>query len=72
MPYVEGRRWGDREIALLQMMVEAVHEHSALAGIELTHSGHHAPNLYSRVPPLVPRSMGVSGFYPWQARHMDN
>jgi dimethylamine/trimethylamine dehydrogenase len=71
MPYVEGRLWGDRDVPPLQLIVEAVHEHGALAGIELTHSGHHASNLYSRVPPLGPRSMSVSGFHPWQTRRMD-
>ena len=71
MPGIEGRLWGDRDIAPLQMMVEAVHQHGALAGIELVYGGHHAPNLYSRVPPMGTRSMGVSGFHPWQARRMD-
>jgi dimethylamine/trimethylamine dehydrogenase len=71
MPCVEGRLWGDRDVPPLQMIVEAVHQHGALAGIELTHSGHHAPNLYSRVPSIGPRSMGVSGLHPWQTRCMD-
>jgi dimethylamine/trimethylamine dehydrogenase len=71
MPYVEGRLWGDRDLPALQMMVEAVHEHGALAGIELTHSGFNARNLYSRVPPLGPRSMSVMDIHPWQTRRMD-
>jgi dimethylamine/trimethylamine dehydrogenase len=71
MPYVEGRLWDDRDIPALQVMVEAVHQHGALAGIELTHNGRYAPNLYSRTPSLGPRSMGVSGSTPGQTRRMD-
>ncbi len=71
MPNIEGRLWGDRDIPPLQMMVEAVHQHGALAGIELTHNGHNATNFYSRVPPLGLRSMGISNFNPGQTRRMD-
>jgi dimethylamine/trimethylamine dehydrogenase len=73
-PYIEGRLWTDEDIPALQAMVEAVHKHGALAGIELTHNGYDAVNLYSRVPPLGPRSMGVlggCGFDPVQARRAD-
>ncbi len=71
MPAVEGRLWDDRDIPGLEMMTEAVHRHGALAGIELTYSGHHATNLYSRVPAFGPRSMGLMGFTPGQTRCMD-
>jgi dimethylamine/trimethylamine dehydrogenase len=71
MPNVEGRLWDDRDIPPMRKMVEAVHRHGALAGIELTHNGQNAANLYSRVPSLGLRSMGVSGFTPWQTRRMD-
>jgi dimethylamine/trimethylamine dehydrogenase len=71
MPYVEGRLWDDRDIPAVQLMVEAVHRHGALAGIELTHNGRYAPNLYSRAPALGPRSIGVSDFTPGQTRRMD-
>lgn len=70
-PYIEGRLWDDRDIPALALMADAVHEHGALAGIELTHSGITASNLYSRAPALGPRSMGVSGFSPGQTRRMD-
>jgi dimethylamine/trimethylamine dehydrogenase len=55
-------------------MTEAVHKHGALAGIELSYNGIDAPNLYSRVPSLAPRSMGTlggSGYDPVQTRRMD-
>ncbi len=73
-PYVEGRLWDDEDVPALQLMVEAVHRHGALAGIELAYNGLDAVNLYSRVPPLGPRSMSalVGGNYePVQSRRMD-
>ncbi len=70
-PYAEGRLWDDRDIPPLRLMVEAVHHHGSLAGIELTHSGHHAPNLYAKVPPLSLRSMGTAHYMPVQTRRMD-
>ena len=51
-----------------------MHKHGALAGIELSYNGYDAPNLYSRVPSLAPRSMGTiggSGYDPVQTRRMD-
>ena len=73
-PYFEGRIWDDGDIPALSLMTEAVHKHSALAGIELAYNGIDAVNLYSRVPSLAPRSMGVvggSGYDPVQTRRMD-
>lgn len=73
-PYFEGRLWADEDIPAMQLMTEAVHQHGALAGIELAHNGLDASNLYSRVPPLGPRSMSVwggSSLYPAQSRRMD-
>jgi dimethylamine/trimethylamine dehydrogenase len=73
-PYFEGRNWDDGDIPSLQLMTEAVHKHGALAGIELAYNGINASNLYSRVPPLAPRSMGTiggSGYEPVQTRRMD-
>jgi dimethylamine/trimethylamine dehydrogenase len=73
-PYFEGRLWDDRDIPALALMAEAVHRHGSLAGIELVYNGFDAPNLYSRVPPLAPISMGTiggSGYDPVQTRRMD-
>ncbi len=73
-PYFEGRIWDDGDLPALQLMTEAVHKHGALAGIELSYNGIDAPNLYSRVPSLAPRSMGTvggSGYDPVQTRRMD-
>ncbi len=70
-PYFEGRLWDDNDIPALQLMVEAVHKHGSLAGIELTYNSHGASNLYSRIPAFGPRSMGItggSGYEPGQTR----
>lgn len=69
-PNIEGRIWDDGDIPALRLMVEAVHQHGALAGIELTYSGHHALNLTSRAVAYGPRSVSV-GDYPGQTRRAD-
>jgi dimethylamine/trimethylamine dehydrogenase len=73
-PYVEGRLWSDDDIPALALMADAVHEHGSLAGIQLAYNGVNATNLYSRSPPLGPRSMGTvggTGWEPVQSRRMD-
>lgn len=70
-PYSEQRIWDDRDIPGLRMMVDAVHDHGALAAMELVHNGHHGPNLYTRFPPIAPSSITVNQLYPIQARAMD-
>ena len=73
-PYFEGRLWSDDDIPALALVADSVHRHGALAGIELAYNGFDAPNLYSRVPSLAPRSMGTlggSGYDPVQTRRMD-
>lgn len=52
-PYAEQRIWDEKDIPALRLMTDAVHEHGALAAIELAHNGSHAPNLYSRIAPLA-------------------
>jgi dimethylamine/trimethylamine dehydrogenase len=69
-PFIEGRIWDDSDLPAMQLMTEAVHEHGALAGIELTYNGHQAYNLYSRLPALGVRALST-GYNPWQARCMD-
>ena len=69
-PYVEQRIWDKRDIPALRLMTEAVHEHGALAAIELTHSGHNAINLYSRIPAMSPVDYPINFLYPKQAKKM--
>ncbi len=69
-PYIEGRIWDDADIPAHARLVEAVHEHDSLAGIQLVHSGLMAANLYVRQPPLGPAHLPVAGTHPVQARRM--
>jgi len=67
----EGRLWDDGDIPALAKMTEAVHEHGALAGIELVHGGYSSANNYSRIPPFAPSAISVNSYDPVQARAMN-
>ncbi len=69
-PSPDGRLWDDRDIPPLALVAEAVHEHGALAAIELSYNGPVSPNLYSRLPPLAPSHLPVGDLDPVQARAM--
>ncbi|MGN6380286.1 MAG: NADH:flavin oxidoreductase, partial [Gaiellales bacterium] len=69
-PYVEGKIWDDGDIPAHGRLVEKVHEHGSLAGIELVHSGITAPNLYTRQAPMSVANLPVQGHDPVQARRM--
>ena len=71
-PAIEGRLWEDGDIFAHARVVEAIHAHGALAGVELVYNAPRT-NLVSRMVP-----MGVTGgpvasewFEPLQARAMD-
>ena len=49
-PYAEQRVWDKKDIPALRLMTAAVHEHGALAAIELTHSGHNSTCLLYTSP----------------------
>ncbi len=70
-PFIEGRLWDDADIPYHAVMVDAVHEHGSLAGIELCHNGFHASNYLSREVPIGPRHLPVDAHEPLQAREMD-
>ncbi len=70
-PYKEARLWDDHDIPALAKMTEAVHNHGALAGCELVHTGPNNANLYSRMAPIGPSHQPVNSYYPAQARAMD-
>ena len=70
-PFFEGHIWSDDDIPSLQLMTDAVHEHGALAGVELSYNGRDASNLYSRAVPFDLFSRGLvggSGYEPGQSR----
>ena len=51
---VSARLWDDEDARKLSLMVDAAHEHGALAGVELWHGGLFAEHRESRLPPLAP------------------
>jgi dimethylamine/trimethylamine dehydrogenase len=68
--YIEGRLWDDADIPMHALLVDKVHEHGSLAGIELVHSGMTAANLLVRQPPMGPSHLPVQTNDPVQARRM--
>ena len=70
-PYPEGRLWDARDVPALRLMTDAVHEHGALAAIQLVHNGNHAPNHLSRAPLIAPSEMSADSAMPKHARAMD-
>ena len=72
-PFIELRLWDDRDVPILARMAEKIHEHGALAGIELAYNGLNGPNLYGREVPMAPTGFPVASFTfdPVQARTMD-
>jgi len=70
-PYIEGRLWNDDDIPVYDRMNELVHLHGALTGIQLSHTGHRDPCLYSREVPMSVSALPISVGYPVQARAMD-
>jgi dimethylamine/trimethylamine dehydrogenase len=53
-PWISSRLWDEEDTRNLAILCDEVHEHGSLAGIELTHSGGHAPTRESRVAPIGP------------------
>ena len=70
-PEPQARLWDDQDARYLSLMVDALHRHEALAGVQLAHNGVGAQNLYTRMKPLGPsHQAGVIGT-PSQTRGMD-
>lgn len=72
-PFIELRLWDDRDVPMLARMVDRIHDHGSLAGIELAYNGMNGPNLYGREVPMGPSHLPVATFTydPVQARRMD-
>lgn len=70
-PEPQARLWDDYDVKCLALMVEAVHRHDALAGVQLAHNGVGSQNLFTRLQPIGPSDQaGVIGI-PTQSRGMD-
>jgi dimethylamine/trimethylamine dehydrogenase len=71
-PFPTGSLWDDQDIEWHSLMVEQVHAHGALAGVELWHGGAASANLYTRETPLGPSSMPAGySVDPVQTKAMD-
>ena len=69
-PLVEGRLWDDRDIPVFERMVDKIHQHGGLAGIQPCYLGANTANQYSREIPIAPSITPVEGYAPVQARAM--
>ncbi|HEV2951263.1 MAG TPA: FAD-dependent oxidoreductase [Actinomycetota bacterium] len=56
-PLIAARFWDEDDMRALRLMTDAAHEHGALAGLELHHSGAHAPNSQTRLPSIAPSQL---------------
>ncbi len=70
-PFPSHSLWDDQDIERHALMVDKVHAHGALAGVELWHGGAASANHYSRETPLGPASMPAGVDDPVQTRAMD-
>jgi dimethylamine/trimethylamine dehydrogenase len=71
-PYPYATLWDEEDIRNQALMVEKVHRHGALAGVQLWHGGKSVANLLSREVPLGVMSYPTSAFnYPVQSQPMD-
>ena len=62
LPYC--RLWDDEDIKVHALMVDAVHRHGALAGVELWHGGGGVGNRLTRVTPMSVSSVSYDSSYP--------
>ena len=62
--------WDDDDVRNMARMVDGVHAHGALAGVELWYGGQRSPNHHSRLRVLAPTSV-PSTASPWQSQHME-
>jgi len=67
----ELRLWDAKDIPYLARATDLIHEHGALAGVELAHNGAHVSNLESRAVPIAASVEATRGLFPGTARAMD-
>jgi dimethylamine/trimethylamine dehydrogenase len=63
-PLANCRMWDDEDIKVHALMVDAVHRHGALAGVELWHGGSGTGNRYSRMPLMSASGVSADTTYP--------
>ena len=65
------RLWDDSDLPVHELMVNKVHEHDALAGIQLVHNGLSVSNYLSRMPDLAPSAAPTETSNSTKARGID-
>ncbi|MCP4390298.1 MAG: FAD-dependent oxidoreductase [Gammaproteobacteria bacterium] len=70
-PYAYLTLWDDEDAEQLSITSAAIHQHGALAGIELWHGGFHCNNRGTREISLAPSAVSAEFIYPAQVREMD-
>jgi len=63
-PLPNCRLWDDEDIRVHAMMVDAVHRHGALAGVELWHGGSGTGNRLTRMPQMSASGISSDSTYP--------
>ena len=63
-PFPYCRLWDDQDIGVHALMVDAVHRHGALAGVELWHGTGATRNRLTRMPLLSASGISVNSTYP--------
>jgi dimethylamine/trimethylamine dehydrogenase len=56
-PYISARLWDDDDLRALAVTCDMAHEHGALAGVELHHSGVNSPRRQYRLPAIAPSQL---------------
>ncbi len=70
-PYAYLTLWDEDDVEALSLTADAIHEHGALAGIELWHGGQHCINKQMREPAMSPSELSSYFVQPQQSRIMD-
>ncbi len=70
-PHVTSTLWDDEDVRAQALMVEGVHRHGALAGVELWYGGTGTSSYLTRMPPLGVTSRPLFNNNPLQTRAMD-
>jgi dimethylamine/trimethylamine dehydrogenase len=65
------RLWDDSDLPVHELMVNKVHEHGSLAGIQLVHNGQSVSNYLTRMPSMAPSAAPTDAYNSTQARAMD-
>lgn len=70
-PYAYLTLWDEDDVEALAMTADVIHQHGALAGIELWHGGQHCINKQMREPAMSPSELSSYFVQPQQSRIMD-